>query len=138
MIVLDSNVLSAVMRDPPDDRVKEWLDRQPTASLWTTSINVLELYFGIELLAQGKQRRRLAQILAVVLQKLEDRIAPLDSEAARFAAELMAVRQKQGRPRDIRDSMIAGIVIARKATLATRNVTHFDDADIPLVNPWDL
>lgn len=136
MIVLDSNVLSALMRDPPDEQVKLWLDRQPTASLWTTSINLLEVHFGIELLEQGKQRRRLSQILTVVLQRLEDRVIPLDSDAARCAAELMARRQKQGRPRGIRDSMIAGAVISHKATLATRNIAHFDDAGIPLINPW--
>jgi len=137
MIVLDSNVLSAVMSDPPNEKIERWLDAHPPASVWTTSITVFELYFGIELLELGKRRSKLTHILQLVLEKLEDRIAPLDHEAARCTAELMAKRQKRGRPQDLRDSMIAGIVLSRKATLATRNTAHFEDAGIKLINPWN-
>ena len=136
MIVLDSNVLSAVMRDPPEQKVERWLDKQPSGSVWTTSITVFELRFGIELLEGGRQRSKLAHILELVLQRFEDRIAPLDAEAARCTAELMAARQKRGRPQDLRDTMIAGIAVSLHATLATRNTAHFSDAGIPLVNPW--
>jgi len=136
MILLDSNVLSALMADPPDERVERWLNRQPWASVWTTSITIFELYFGLELLPTGRRRARLAEILEQIVKELEDRIAGLDSIAAQRTAELMAARQKQGRPRDLRDTLIAGIALACHATLATRNTTHFEDAGIPLINPW--
>lgn len=136
MIVLDSNVLSAIMGDPPDEKIVRWLDRQPPASVWTTSITIFELHFGVELLQPGKRRSRLTHILQLVQESLEDRIAPLDAEAARCTAELMAKRQKQGHPQDIRDTMIAGIVLSRRASLATRNTAHFEDAGITLINPW--
>ena len=72
----------------------------------------------------------------LLLDKLGHRIAFFDAEAAQQAADLMASRHKKGRPGDLRDTMIAGIVLARHATLATRNTAHFEDAAVPLVNPW--
>jgi predicted nucleic acid-binding protein len=73
----------------------------------------------------------------VLTEKIERRVAPFDTLAAQHAAELMAVRQKNGRPGELRDSMIAGIVLASRATLATRNARHFDDLSISVVNPWE-
>lgn len=72
----------------------------------------------------------------IVAQTIESRIAPFDSEAAERAGELMAARHKKGTPGDLRDTMIAGIVLARRATLATRNTAHFEDLDVRVVNPW--
>ncbi len=137
MILLDSNVLSALMKDEPDEKVSRWLDQQPQASLWTTSITIFELHFGIELLQPGKRRSKLTYILQLVLERVEGRIASLDADEAQRAAELMASRHHRGRPRDLRDTMIAGIALSRHATLATRNTAHFEDAGVPLVNPWD-
>ncbi len=71
-----------------------------------------------------------------VLEKMGRRIAPFDDSAAIQAADLMAFRQRKGRPVDLRDTMIAGIVVARHATLATRNVVHFEDLSVSVVNPW--
>jgi predicted nucleic acid-binding protein len=136
MIILDTNVLSALMRHAPDDEVIDWLDHQPRTSIWTTSITVLEVHFGLQIMAAGKRRTLLAQSFEALLDKLDHRVAVLDVEAARQAGDLMASRQKQGRPGDLRDTMIAGIALSRHAVIATRNKAHFEDAGVPLINPW--
>jgi len=138
MILVDTNVLSALMRRAPDAKVISWLDRQPRTSVWTTSITILEIRFGLQLMPVGKKRSVLMDVFERVLtEKIERRVAPFDLLAAQHAAELMAVRQKSGRPGELRDSMIAGIVVASRAILATRNTKHFDDLSITVVNPWD-
>jgi len=136
MIVLDTNVLSALMRQAPDTRVVIWLDGQSRTSVWTTSITVLEIRFGLQIMAAGKRRSLLSEAFESLLDKMGRRIAPFDDEAAGQSAELMASRQGKGRPVELRDTMIAGIVLARHATLATRNVAHFEDLTVPVVNPW--
>jgi predicted nucleic acid-binding protein len=136
MIILDTNVLSALMRQTPDTEVVAWLDRQPRTSIWTTSITVLEARFGLQILPAGKRRSSLMQSFDLLLDKIDHRIAPFDSEAAEHASELMTGRHKKGRPVELRDTMIAGIVVARHATLVTRNTTHFEDSGIRVVNPW--
>jgi predicted nucleic acid-binding protein len=136
MIILDTNVVSELMLRGPDERVLAWLDRQPRTSIWTTSITVFEIRFGLESIASGKRQTALIQDFEKVLHSIDGRIASFDLEAAERASTLMAARKLQGRPREDRDTMIAGIVLARHATLATRNVSHFDDLSAPLVNPW--
>lgn len=136
MIVLDTNVLSELMLRAPDERVLTWLDRQPRSSIWTTSVTVFEIRFGLESMPVGKRQTILVQDFEKILHSIDRRVAPFDVEAAERASTLMASRKQQGRPREDRDTMIAGIVLARHATLATRNVAHFDDLSVPLVNPW--
>jgi toxin FitB len=138
MIVLDTNVLSALMRTDPDAVVTAWLDRQPRTSVWITSLTVLEIRYGLQLLSDGKRRSILVSGFESLLEgKIGARIASFDTAAAGAAGDLMAARQKAGRPSDLRDTMIAGIVIARHAVLATRNTQHFDDAGMNVVNPWN-
>jgi len=136
MIILDTNVLSALMRHPPDQRVIAWLDKQPRSSVWTTAITVLEVRFGLQIMPSGKRRALLIQALEGLLERIGGRVAPFDAAAAQEAGDLMASRHKKGRPGDLRDTMIAGIVIAQHATLATRNTAHFEDIPVPLINPW--
>jgi toxin FitB len=136
MMVLDTNVLSAVMQQIPDARVIAWLDKQSRASVWTTSVTILEIRFGLQAMAAGKRRSQLLETFETLLDKLGHRVAPFDEDAATQAAALMALRQRKGRPVELRDTMIAGIVVARHATLATRNVVHFEDLSVPIVNPW--
>lgn len=136
MIILDTNVLSALMQQTPDPAVVAWLDRQPRTSVWTTSVTVLEVRFGLEVMAAGKRRSLLLQAFETMLDKMGHRIAGFDEAAASQAAELMAARQRKGRPQELRDTMIAGIVLARHGTLATRNVSHFQDLSVPVLNPW--
>jgi len=136
MTILDTNVLSALMRQTPDRNVVAWLDQQPRTSLWTTSVTVLEIRFGLQIMPAGKRRTLLLESFEVLLEKIGHRVAAFDSSAAQMAGDLMADRHKKGRPGDLRDTMIAGIVLAHHATLATRNIAHFDDISAPLINPW--
>jgi predicted nucleic acid-binding protein len=136
MIVLDTNVLSALMRSAPDKNVVAWLDRQPRTSIWTTSVTVLEVQFGLQIMVGGKRQNALRQAFKEVLASVGHRVLPFDAAAAQQAGDLMATRQKKGRPVELRDTMIAGIVLVQRATLATRNTSHFDDISTLLIDPW--
>ena len=138
MIILDTNVLSALMRQVPEAQVVAWLDRQPAESVWITSITLFEARLGLALLPKGRRQQTLEAAFARLLEEdLENRILDFDSAAATEAASLAAARQKAGRPVDMRDTQIAGIALARRATLATRNVRHFQDLNVPVVDPWN-
>jgi toxin FitB len=137
VIILDTNVLGALMRTAPEAVVVAWLDRQPAQSVWITSITLFETHFGLALLPMGRRRQMLETLFARLLNEdLENRVLDFDSAAATEAASLAAVRRKSGRPLDMRDTQIAGIVLARRATLATRNLRHFGDLRISIVDPW--
>jgi predicted nucleic acid-binding protein len=137
MILLDTNVLSALMQVAPDPVVTAWLNRQADSEIWTTSVSVFEIEYGIELMPAGKRRNHLERELANVLaQDLRGRVAGLDATAAAAAGKLMAKRRRAGRDYQPEDSMISAIAVTRRATLATRNVKHFDDLPIAVVNPW--
>src|SRR5436309_2407780 len=125
MIVLDTDVLSAVMNlDAP---VAAWLDDQPRSSVWTTTITILEIRYGLLSMPSGRRRtQREAAFVRVINEKLERRILSFDEEAAEETAALMLARRRAGRPGDSRDTMIAGIALAQRATLATHNVRHFN------------
>jgi len=138
MIILDTNVLSELMRVAPDPAVTNWLDEQPPESIWLTSITVFESRFGLALLPSGKRRRTLEETFERLLaEDLAYRVLAFDAEAAAQAALLAATRQRAGRTVDVRDTQIAGIAIARRATLATRNLKHFDDLPTPVLSPWE-
>lgn len=137
MIILDTNVISAFMRPSPGEVVIDWLDRQPSQSIWTSSITVFELLLGIEITPAGRRRVFLQTAYNGLMDKIiEQRVLPFDAGAAAAAAVLSAVRRSDGRPQELRDTMIAGIAIARRATLATRNIRHFADLPVTVVNPW--
>ncbi len=136
MIILDSNVVSELMRPRPEKRVIAWLDRQPRSSIWTTSVTVFEIRFGLQVLPIGNRRDVYSKGFENLLDGIDHRIAPFDYEAAQHASILMASRKMEGRARESRDTMIAGIVISRHATLATRNIRDFHDISATLVDPW--
>jgi toxin FitB len=136
MIILDTNVLSALMYLAPDKKVVSWLDQQPRTSIWTTSVTVLEVRFGLQIMPGGKRRSTLIRAFDRVLDKIGHRVVPFDVAAAQHAGDLMASRHKKGRPRELRDTMIAGIVLAQHAALATRYTAHFDDISALLIDPW--
>ena len=137
MIILDTNVLSALMRQAPELPVVEWLDQQQADSVWITSVTFFEVRFGLAALPKGKRRQSLETAFArLLVEDLEDRVLAFDASAATEAAVLAADRQKAGRPVDFRDTQIAGIALSRRATLATRNTRHFHDLRVPVVDPW--
>jgi hypothetical protein len=137
VILLDTNVLSALMRHEADPVVVSWLDSQPPQSIWTTAITVFEIRFGLEILADGRRRRQLEEAFARALEEdFEGRVLPFDQPAALAAGTIAAEQRRQGRPVEIRDVQIAAIAAARKAALATRNIRHFEGIGITLVDPW--
>jgi hypothetical protein len=136
MIILDTNVLSALMQQTPEPKVVDWLDRQPRSSVWITAITVLEVRFGLQILPPGKRLSLLMRGFETVLERIGGRVAAFDVAAAQEASDLMASRRRKGRPGELRDTMIAGIVLAHHAALATRNKAHFDDIPATIINPW--
>ena len=138
MILLDTNVLSALMQHTPDPAVVSWLDDQPAESIWTTSVTIFEIRTGIDLLEQGRRRKQLDQTFSELLtEDLDGRIQSFDWTAATTAGVIAAGLQRAGRTVEIRDVQIAGIATTRHATLATRNTRHFEATGDDLVNPWN-
>ena len=137
MILLDTNVLSALMRDPPDATVVAWADRQDAADIWTTSVTVFEVRYGLARMAAGRKRAALEQAFSDMMrEEFAGRLATFDRVAADAAGDLAARREAGGRNVDLRDTMIAGIALARRAAVATRNVRHYDDLETGMLNPW--
>jgi predicted nucleic acid-binding protein len=137
VILLDTNVLSALMQRDVDPAVTKWLDSQPAESIWTTSITVFEIRFGLEILASGRRRRLLEEAFGKTLEEdFEGRIVPFDDAAAQAAGQMAADRRRVGRTIEIRDVQIAGIAAARKAAIATRNIRHFEGLGPELIDPW--
>jgi hypothetical protein len=139
MIVLDTNVISALMRKEPEKPVVKWLDAQPAMSVWITAITIMEIRFGLLTMPKSRRQDGLVRSFDLMLKNMiEGRIASFDAEAGTHAAELMAQRKRRGRPAEVRDTMIAGIVVANRATLATRNTQHFEDLQLTVINPWEI
>jgi len=137
VILLDTNVVSALMQREPDPKVVAWLDDLPAESIWTTAITVFEVRLGLELLATSRRRRNLEDAFAKALDEdFEGRVLPFDLPAAQAAGRIAAERRRAGRPVEIRDVQIAGIAMARKAALATRNLRHFQGLGLALIDPW--
>jgi hypothetical protein len=136
VILLDTNVLSAVMQAKPPEAVIAWLDRQPDRAVWTTAVTVFEVEYGLQGIPEGRRRSDLEKAFrTIIAEELGGRILALDAQAALAAGAIAAARAADGRTPDFRDALIAGITRARGAVLATRNVRHFEGV-CQLVNPW--
>lgn len=137
MIVLDTNVLSEVLRPTPEPRVLSWMADQPRASLFTTTVTRGELFYGLHLLPDGKRRQDLFDaVRAIFDQDLAGQILSFDNEAADAYADIAAARRNMGYPISQFDAMIAGIARSRGAGVATRNVKDFKDCGIEVIDPW--
>ena len=137
MIILDTNVVSELLRPVPDERVVAWVRAQRQSSLFTTVITLGEMLFGVCLLPEGRRRQELLrEVIAVFSDDMAERVLDFGSEAADAYAEIAATRRSQGRPVSQSDAMIAGIARSRGADLATRNVRDFESCGVRLINPW--
>lgn len=137
MIILDTNIVSALASYEKVPLVQQWVDNQPIEQLWITAITVFELRMGLEKLVSGRKRRYLeASTEEAVSRRLEGRVLPFDAPAADHAGRIYAKRLRLGRPMDVRDAQIGGIALATQAALATRNVRDFANLGIVLIDPW--
>ena len=138
MVVLDTNVVSEMMRDAPAPHVVAWLNDQETSSLFLTTISVGEIAYGLWILPQGWRRRRLEEGFARILAAaFASRILPLDEEAAQRYGEVMGRRRKMGRPLAALDGQIAAIAWVHGHAVATRNVRDFADCGVEVINPFE-
>lgn len=138
MIILDTNVISELMKASPEPNVHAWTGLQPKEQLMTTVIAVMELRAGIEKLLQSKRRRELEAALDWALDDLlGGRVLKFDRRAALAAAKWHAYCGRIGRPIQTTDAQIAGMAISRNIPLATRDIHDFADIGVKLINPWE-
>src|SRR5271154_57861 len=138
MIILDTNVLSELMKPTPSPRVVAWVAKQSATELFTTSITEAEIFYGLELLGKGKRREGLlAAAEAMFSEDLAGRVLGFDSDATRAFSKIAGHRRALGRPISHADAQIAAITQSRGAKLATRNVADFEDCGVNAVNPWN-
>ena len=136
MIVLDTNVVSELMRPSPAPEVLRWVEDQPVADIVTTVVTLAEIDYGIARLPHGQRRTELESAWALLADTWSEQILPFDRAAARRYGPLVAARDGRGRPIDVLDAQIACITLAASATLATRNVADFEETGVRVVNPW--
>lgn len=137
MNILDTNVVSELMRPRPSPRVLGWIAEQRNAELFTTSITEAEVYYGVELLAEGKRRQALfAAAESLFSLDFAGRILGFESEAARAFAKIVAKRRSAGKPIGLADAEIAAIASVYSALLVTRDVADFAGCGIEVFNPW--
>jgi predicted nucleic acid-binding protein len=138
VIILDTNVISEVLRPTPVPRVLRWVDDQPRASLFITTVTRGEILYGIQLLADGKRKRGLWDVAKKIFDEdFAGQMLSFDSDAADFYAEIAASRWGAGRPISQFDAMIAAMARSRGADIATRNVKDFAGCGIGVANPWE-
>ena len=137
MIVLDTNVVSELMKSAPEPAVMAWIDAIPGATLFLSAVTQAEILYGVALVPEGKRREGLALAARTAFETyFRGRILPFDSEAAEAFAELAAGRRRAGRPISQADAQIAAIARSRGAVLATRNVPDFEGCGVEIVDPW--
>ena len=137
MIIVDTNVISEFFRIEPSLRVRDWMNGQNATELYTTTITVMELRQGCLMLDAGRARTRIEGGLArMISETFDGRILPFDIAAAEAAGELFARRRRNGFTVEIRDTQIAGIAIAHGGAIAMRNVRHFSDLSVDVIDPW--
>lgn len=136
MIVLDTNVVSEAMRPEPNAVVVSWLNAQSAETLYLSSVTLAELLFGIGALPSGAGKERLAQVLDRMLALFSGRVLPFDQEAARRHADMAVTARTLGRPLPTADGYLAATAAARGFAVATRNIQHFVDTGVDLIDPW--
>lgn len=137
MIVLDTNVVSELMRPAPSKRVAQWAAAQPVVSLYTTTVTEAEILHGIMLLAAGKRRAVLeSAATAMFRDDFAGRILVFGSDAARAYAEIASRRRRLGHPISHFDAQVAAIARAAGASVATRNVADYAGCGVELHDPW--
>jgi predicted nucleic acid-binding protein len=138
MLMLDTNILSEIMRSEPERKVVEWIVSQPSDELFTAAVCQAEILSGLAVMPSGRRRFDLEEAArAMFVDDFDGRVLPFDTEAAVAYAEVFAARRKAGRPSGTVDLMLAAIARVRGASVVTRNVVDFEGLGVAIVNPWD-
>jgi predicted nucleic acid-binding protein len=136
MIIVDTNVVAELMKSSPSEPVIEWVRAQTGSELFTTSITLAEILYGIAQLPDGRRKQLLRTTATEVFATFEDQVLPFDSSAAAHYADVVGGRNQLGLPIDGFDAQIASICRAHGAALATRNLKDFRDTEVNLIDPW--
>lgn len=136
MIVVDTNVVSELMRPSPSPLVRAWVGAQAPGQLYTTAVNVAEIRYGLERLPDGRRKDDLLATATEVFITFSEFIHPFDADAAIWYAKIVTRRDRLGLPIDGVDAQIAAICQARGAALATRNAKDFRETGIEVIDPW--
>jgi len=136
VIIVDTNVVSELMRPSPSRQVRNWVSAQAPGELCTTAITVAEIRYGLERLADGRRKQSLLSAVTEVFAAFSDYIQPFDADAAIWYATIVARRDRVGLPIDGFDAQIAAICRIRGAALATRNAKDFRETGIDVIDPW--
>jgi toxin FitB len=137
MIIIDTNVISELLRPTPEPAVEAWLGEQDGLSIYLTAISEAELRYGVAIMINGKRRDGLGSAIDRILRDdMAGRILPFDSAAARAYADIAASRRSAGKPISQADCQIAAIARAHNAPVATRNIPDFEGCGVDLINPW--
>ena len=138
MILLDTNVISEMMRERPDRAVSNWLRANPRKEFWTSSVVIAELISGVDLMPEGRKQEMLREAIeGVIAEDFKGQILKFDVSAARYYGHVLSIRQQIGRPIREMDALIAATALANDAVISTRNTFDSDHCGITLVNPWD-
>jgi predicted nucleic acid-binding protein len=136
MAVLDTNVLSELMRTNPSEAVVGWVRKQ--TRLLTTAVTIAEIYYGLDRLPAGARKSRLVERAEAILAEIVGQVLPFDAAAAREYASILSSRDRAGTPMSTLDAQIAAICLANRQTLVTRNVKDFADTGLNVLDPWNL
>lgn len=137
MILLDTNVISELMRPEPHPAVLAWVAAQPRATLYASSISQAEILYGIAVLPEGRRRTALAAVAeAIFAEDLAGRVLPFDSAAAASYATVVVSRRQAGNPIEGFDALIAATALAARAGVATRDTGGFAACGLTVINPW--
>lgn len=137
MIVLDTNVVSELMRPQPNSAVEAWVADRAATTLFLSAVSEAELLYGVAIMPAGQRRDALeSEVEAMLRDDFAGRVLPFDSDAARAYAEIAASRRAAGRPVSQSEGQIAAIARSRGMAVATRNVRHFDGMAVDLIDPW--
>lgn len=138
MILLDTNVVSEVMKPEPSPPVRVWMNKQPAGALHLSSVSLAELWFGIATMPGGRRKRALADTLDQILPLFEQRVLPFDTDAARHYSKLVVTARRDGRGFPLPDGYIAAIAAAHGCAVASRDTAPFETAGVPVINPWAI
>jgi predicted nucleic acid-binding protein len=136
MIVVDTNVVSELIRPQPAPSVIGWVRQHGTFALHTTAITVAEIRYGIERLTDGRRKDQLSEAAVEVFSAFAEQVLPFDARAALEYAAVVCDRDRVGLPIDGFDAQIAAICRAHRAALATRNTKDFRDVGVDIIDPW--